>query len=75
MFSGLYLAATLLLLRHETSRPALRTQIPESGLCVSLHFPSLANTFLGHRGGVHEEAGCGSVSERAGCHSVVTSSR
>ena len=65
VFSGLYLAATVSLLRYQTSRPALRTQIPESGPCVSLYFPSLADTFLGHSGTSHEEAGCGSVSECA----------
>ena len=39
---------------------------------VSLHFPNLANTFLGHTVTVHEEAGFRSVSENAGRHTVVT---
>ena len=39
---------------------------------VSLHFPSLVDTFLGNTGTVHEETGYGSVSESAECHTVVT---
>ena len=39
----------------------------QSGPCVSLHYPSLVNIFLGQRIPAHEEAGCGSVSEGAGC--------
>ena len=68
-------AASLLLLRCQTCGPAPRTSIPESGPCVSLHIPSLANTFLGQRGAAHEEESCGSVSEGAGCHAGVTGSR
>ena len=75
VFSGLYLAASVSLLRRQTSRPTPRASIPELGPCVSLHFPSLANTILGQSGPAHEEAGCGSVSEGAGCHTVVTRSR
>ena len=75
MLSGLYLTATVLLLRRQTSRPAPRASTPESGLCVSLYIPSLANTFLGQSGAAHEEEGCGSVSEGAGCHAGVTWSR
>ena len=75
VFSGLYLAASISLLRHQTSRPTPRASIPELGPCVSLNFPSLANTILGQSGPAHEEAGCGSVSEGAGCHTVVTWSR
>ena len=47
VFSGLYLTAGVWLLRCQTFRPAPKASIPESGRCVSLHFPSLANTFLG----------------------------
>lgn len=65
-------AASVLLLRCQTCRPAPRTSIPESGPCVSLHIPSLANTFLGQRGASHEEEGCGSVSEGARWHAGVT---
>ena len=61
VFSGLYFAASVSLLRQQTSRPAPRASIPESGPSVSLHFPSLANTFLGQSGPVHEEADCRSV--------------
>ena len=72
MFSGLYLAASISLLRHQTSRPTPRASIPESGLCVSVHIPSLVNTFLGHSGTTHEESGHGSVSGKTGCHTGVT---
>ena len=34
--------------------------------CVSLHFPSLVNTFVGHTTTAHEEIDCGNVSEIAG---------
>lgn len=34
--------------------------------CVSLHFPSLVNTFVGDTTTAHEEIDCGSVSEIAG---------
>ena len=44
----------------------------QSGSCDSLHFPRLANTFLGHYSTAQEEAGCRSVSESVGCHCVVT---
>ena len=54
------------------SRSAQMTWLPEWGHCISLHFPSLVNTFLGHTRSAHEKAGCGSVSESAGCHTVVT---
>ena len=47
----------------------------ESGLCVSLHLLSLANTFIVQSGPAHEEAGSGCVSERARFHTVVTWSR
>ena len=56
-------------------RPALRASIPESGLCVSLHVLSLANTFVGQSNTVHEESGCKSVFEEDGCHTGVTWSR
>ena len=68
-------AASVLLLRRQTSRPAPRASAPESGPCVSLYILSLANTFLGQSGTAHEEEGCGSVSEGAGCHAGVTWSR
>lgn len=71
-FSGLYLAASVWLLRCQTSRPALRASIPDSGPCVSLHSQNLENTFLGQLGPTFEEGGCGSVSEGAGCHAGVT---
>ena len=44
----------------------------ESGLCVSLHFLSLANTFIVQSGPAHEEAGSECVSERARFQTVVT---
>ena len=31
--------------------------------CVSLYFPSLVNTFLGHIGSAHEETGFGRLSK------------
>ena len=65
VFSGLYPAASVWLLR-QTSSPAQRASIPESGPCVSLYFPSLANAFLGQRGPAREGAGCGSVCEGPG---------
>ena len=43
-------AASVLLLRRQTCRPAPRASIPESGLCVSLRILSLANIFLGQSG-------------------------
>ena len=66
VFSGLYLAPTVSLLRRQTSRPALRAYITESDPCVALHLPSLANTFLGHSGTGHEKAVCGSVLKMLG---------
>ena len=68
-------AASVLLLRRQTCRPAPRASIPESGPCVSLRIPSLGNTFLGQSGAAHEEEGCRSVSEASGCHAGVTWSR
>ena len=69
----IYLARTVQLLRHETSKLGQRTKLPESGHCVSLHLPSLVNTFLGHTVTTHEEAGCECVSESAGSHTVAPS--
>ena len=66
VFSGLYLAANVWLLRRQTSRSPLRASNPESRPCVSLHFLSLANIFLGQRGPTQGDAGCWSVSEGAG---------
>lgn len=66
VFSGLYLAPTVSLLRHQTSRAASRAYIRESDPCVTLHLPSLANTFLGHSGTGHEKAVCGSVLKMLG---------
>ena len=74
VFRSLF-AASVLLLRRQTCRPAQRASIPESGLCVSLHILSLANTFLGQSSAAHEEQGCRSVSEGARCHAGVTWSR
>ena len=44
----------------------------KSRQCVSLHFLSLINSFLGHTATAHEDAGCGSVFESAGCYTVFT---
>ena len=44
------------------AKPAPRASIPKSGPCVTLHFPSLANTFLGQRSTARGEGGFGSVS-------------
>ena len=74
-YSGLYLTASAWLLRCQTSGPAPRASIPESGSCVSLHFPSLAKTFLGQCGPSHGEGGCRGVSERSGSHTGVIWSR
>ena len=73
VFRSLF-AASVLLLRRQTCRPAPRASIPESGPCVSLRIPSLANTFLGQSGAAHEEEGCRSASE-VGCHDGITWSR
>ena len=62
MFSGLYLAASVWLVRQKTCRPVPTDSIPESGPCVSLQFPGLANTFLGESSPAHGDC-CGSVSE------------
>ena len=67
-FSGFY----LVWLRSQTSRPAPRASILNSGPCVSLYSQSLANTFLGQLGPACGEGGCGSVPEGAGCHAGVT---
>ena len=56
------LAAGVRLLRGQTTKPAPRASIPKSGPCVTLHFPSLANTFLGQRSTARGEGGFGSVS-------------
>ena len=56
-FSGLYLAASVWLLRCQTSGPALKASIPQSGPYVSLHFLSLLTTFLRHTATAREEAG------------------
>ena len=64
--------ASVWLLRHQTSRPAPRASIPESGPGVCLPSASLASTFLGQRGPAHGEGGCGSASDGAGCHAGVT---
>ena len=66
VFSGLYLAPTVSLLRRQTSRPASRAYVTESDPCVTLHLPSLANTFLGHSSTGHEKAVCGSVLKMLG---------
>ena len=66
------LAGTVAVLRCENTRAGLRAQIPESGLCVSLHFLSLSNTFQDHTSTAHEDSGCGRVSESSGRHTVVT---
>ena len=60
------------LLRCQTSGPAPRASIPESGPRVSRHSASLANTFLGQRSPAHGEGGCGSVSDGAGCRAGVS---
>ena len=52
-------AASVLLLRHQSCRLALRASIAESGLCVSLHFPSIADTFLGWSSASHEKEASG----------------
>ena len=70
-FSGLYLTASAWLLRRQTSGPAPKASIPESGPCVSLHFLSLANIFLGQSSIAQEESGCESVFEDTGCHTGV----
>ena len=75
MFSGLYLAGTVLLQRCESYRFTQRTLLPETGQCVSLPLQGLVNTFLGHSWTTHEGEGCGSVSGSAGCHTVVTQTR
>ena len=49
------------LLRGQTTKPAPRASIPKSEPCVTLHFPSLANTFLGQHSTAHREGGFGSV--------------
>ena len=74
-YLGLYLTASAWLLRRQTSGPAPKASIPESGPCVSLHFLSLANTFLGQRGPSHGEGGCRGVSERFRSHTGVIWSR
>ena len=56
------LAAGVWLLRGQTTKPAPRASIPKSGPCVTLHFPSLANTLLGQRSTARGEGGFGSVS-------------
>ena len=66
MFSGLYLATNVWLLRCQTSRSPLRASNLESRPCVSLHFLSLANIFLEQCGPAQGDAGCWSVSEGAG---------
>lgn len=68
-------AASVSLLRCQTSRPGLRVSIPESGPYVSLHFLRLANIFLGQSSIAQEESGCESVFEDTGCHTGVTWSR
>ena len=68
-------AASVSLLRCQTSSPGLRVSIPQSGLYVSLYFPRLANIFLGQSSIAQEESGCGSVSEGTRCHTGVTWSR
>ena len=50
VFSGLFLAGTVSLLRHETSRLAQRTWLPESAQGISYQVPNFANIFLGHMG-------------------------
>ena len=52
-----------------------RIWIPELGQCVSLHFSSVLNTFLGHSVTAHEEAGFESVSGNTVCHIVITQTR
>ena len=64
-------AASVSLLRCQTSRPRLRFSIPESGPYVSLHFLRLANIFLGQSSIAQEESGCESVFEDTGCHTGV----
>ena len=59
-------------LRRQTSRPAPMASVPESGPCVSLHFLSLENTFLGQNSPAHGEGGCGSVSEGPRSHAGFT---
>ena len=54
-FSGLCRAASVWLLRQQTSGPAPRASIPESGLGVCLQSASLTNTFLGQRSPAHGE--------------------
>ena len=71
-FSGLYLAASVWLLRCQTSGPALKASIPQSGPYVSLHFLRLIKTFLGQCSSAHGERGCRSVSEGARSHFEVT---
>ena len=71
-FSGLYHTASVWPLRRQTSGPAPRASVPESGPRVSRHSARLANTFLGQRGPAHGEGGCGSASDGAGCHAGVT---
>ena len=60
------LVAGVWLLRGRISKPAPRASIPKSGLYVTLHVLSLANTFLGQRSTAHEEGGCRCVSEGPG---------
>ena len=71
-FPGLCRAASVSLLRHQTSGPAPRASIPESGPGVCLHSASLANTFLGQSDPANGEGGCGNASEGARCHDGVT---
>ena len=72
VLSGLYLAASVLLLRRQTCRPALRASIAESGPCVCLHSASVANTFFGQHSPAHGEGDCRNASEGAGCHAGFT---
>lgn len=53
------------LLRGQTTKPAPRASIPKSEPCVTLHFPSLAKSFLGQRSTAHGEGGFGSVSHHS----------
>ena len=71
-FSDLFLTASAWLLRRQNSRPGLRASILKSGPCVSLHFLSFANTFLGQCCPTHGEGGCGSVSEGPRSHAGFT---
>lgn len=75
VFASLYLEGTRLLIQLKTSRSAQRTEVPETGPCISLPFEILAKTFLADCRSAHEEASSGSVLDITGCLPGLSSSR